>query len=388
MAHRLLSFVLVVCLVCLCAVSSFAADELICADHNCFSSDPDAVCSMCLYEAAYIYAPSLMADGAAVEPAPTDVYAVYGYDNKSASPYWHAFALISDSYTGSVSCPVKLNSSLGSGINLRVYFNPTVTLAAKANNWLYFKMRLSLSDGSYLTAARLTGAKMGLYNMDEGFYSSTVYSGAATFMDLSNGWVECWIPYFRQSLNSHVSSDNAFMMTLLCSDTITSQTIEINGVNLFLDTDSITNHPDYSGGGGDDPSGPDYGEFVPLINWYNDIFGAAVSPEVSSSVSEIEQAQSQIEVVEDEIFSGITEYSDDVDPDLLSWPTDLLSAVSWIGHTFMGLYDGAGDARFLISVSMTIGICMLIIGRGGHAIVVSSLRGSSSSRIRGGKKDA
>ena len=388
MAHRLLSFVLVVCLICLCAVSSFAADQLICADHNCYSSDPDAVCSMCLYEAAYIYAPSLMADGAAVEPAPTDVYAVYGYDNKSASPYWHAFALTSDAYTGSVSCPVKLNSSLGSGINLRVYFNPTVTLAAKANNWLYFKMRLSLSDGSYLTAVRLTGAKMGLYNMDEGFYTSTVYSGAATFTDLSNGWIECWIPHFRESLNSHVSSDNAFMMTLLCIDTITSQTIEINGVKLFLDTDSITNHPDYSGGGGDDPSGPDYGEFVPLINWYDDTFGSATSPELTDKLDTIRDQQSQIEVVEDQIFNGITDYAPGVDPGSLSWPSGLISALGWIGTTFMAVYDNTGDVQFVFGLSLVIGLTLLMIGRGQAAFInVSGMRSRGRSD-RGGKPGA
>lgn len=378
MAHRLLSFVLFLCLVCLCAVSSFAVDDLICADHNCYSSDPDAVCSMCLYYAAYSSDVSLFS---ASEPAETEVYGIKGYSSS-----WVSYALGSSSYTGTISRK-QILSSLGYGFNYLFYFNPSVRLAAGANHWLHFKLKIS--DGSSsISLSDITGVKMGL-NEDDGFISSTLYSGSYSITALDNGYLDVWVPWTcSSSTSSIVSTSQAFQLCLNTASTVSAWDCEIYGVQIYVDTDSITEHPVYSSGGGGGSSDPSYGEYQDLINWYNDTFGAAVSPEVSSSVSEIEQAQSQIEVVEDEIFSGITEYSDDVDPDLLSWPTELLSAVSWIGQTFMGLYDGAGDARFLISVSMTIGICMLIIGRGGHAIVVSSLRGSSSSRIRGGKKDA
>lgn len=134
------------------------------------------------------------------------------------------------------------------------------------------------------------------------------------------------------------------------------------------------------------PSGPkdpndalQYGSASDQVEWYNDAFGGAVDPELDNKIVAGNDMLLQQEEIEQDVIADFQQYSSQVDPANITFPTAVLNGMSFIGTTFMSSYNNLGDISFVISLSMMIGVVLVLIGRGEGALA----RGmSASSRER------
>lgn len=111
-----------------------------------------------------------------------------------------------------------------------------------------------------------------------------------------------------------------------------------------------------------------YGSASDQVEWYNDAFGGAVSPELGDRMGEATDMLLQQEEIEQDVIADFQQYSSQVDPATLTFPTAVLNGMSFIGSTFMSSYNNLGDISFVISLSMMIGVVLALIGRGEGAL--------------------
>lgn len=111
-----------------------------------------------------------------------------------------------------------------------------------------------------------------------------------------------------------------------------------------------------------------YGDAEDQVEWYNDAFGGAVDPELGDRMDEATDILLQEQEIEDQVISGLNQYSSQVDPAILTFPTQIVNGLSFIGTTFMSSYNALGDIGFVISLSMMLGVVLVLIGRGEGAL--------------------
>lgn len=143
-------------------------------------------------------------------------------------------------------------------------------------------------------------------------------------------------------------------------------------------------HPDLDGNYGDPESDDPYGEFRPLVDYYEGTGTGAANGEGAQAVdavaSDLSNKVSQIETFEDSIGSMMDEQLGGLDPSQLQMPTNILSGVHWIGQTFMSTYDNLGEFQYIVLFPMFVGLALLFIGRGERAVNMHASRARYRSK--------
>lgn len=175
------------------------------------------------------------------------------------------------------------------------------------------------------------------------------------------------------------STNPALFCNISNSNVVSPLSFEVEKFEAYLDEDSATSYPFVFGGSAhidtSVPEGPkdpndhsQYGSASDQVEWYNDAFGGAVDPELGDRMGEATDMLLQEQEIEDQVISGLNQYSSQVDPAILTFPTQIVNGLSFIGTTFMSSYNALGDIGFVISLSMMLGVVLVLIGRGEGAL--------------------
>lgn len=189
---------------------------------------------------------------------------------------------------------------------------------------------------------------------------------------------------------NYADSYAALAVNVSNSSVVGPLTFEVEKFEFYSGESSTTAYPFDFGGNAHiiTPPGPvvkdpndasQYGTAQDQVQWYNDAFGGAVDPELDNKIVAGNDMLLQQEEIEQDVIADFQQYSSQVDPANITFPTAVLNGMSFIGTTFMSSYNNLGDISFVISLSMMIGVVLVLIGRGEGALA----RGiSSSSRER------
>lgn len=371
MGKRIMTIVISVVVLIASTMSVFALDDFVwgnlekgqtwlCEDHH-IVDDPlrgDIYCYECSRSVSSVCAYSLNSDsGISLRSLSGGDLGVPSVSQSSGGvgPSYVSMAAVSgmDGYYVNTTTLRKASSAF-----YRVAFTPS-GVSMSGNTWVYFRFKLSSSSAS------ATASQFSNYNIALSPSNDSSNGDGALYQDSTDGYIEAW---FSLPLSSSVTPSYVYL-DLYTS--FTGNSLTVGDIQLYVDESSPTVPPSVD----PDPEDP-AGIFRPLIDWFDSTFGGVVDPETNpdaaalqSGIDEVDSALVQQGAIEDQVFSGIEQYSADVDPENLSWPFGLISSLGWIGTTFMSFYSEAGDIQFVIILSMTIGATLLILGRGLVALV-------------------
>lgn len=163
------------------------------------------------------------------------------------------------------------------------------------------------------------------------------------------------------------------------SSVVAPLSFEVEKFEIYSGESSSASHPFPFGSGAHSTTPPapevrdpndasQYGTAQDQVQWYNDAFGGAVDPELDNKINAGNDMLLQQEEIEQDVIADFQQYSSQVDPANITFPTAVLNGMSFIGSTFMSSYNNLGDISFIISLSMMIGVVLALIGRGEGAL--------------------
>ena len=94
---------------------------------------------------------------------------------------------------------------------------------------------------------------------------------------------------------------------------------------------------------------------------YEDSFSGAVNSGQSGANQEIQDNVGQLENFDNQIFTDVSDYTSQLDFGLGDW-SDAAAGISYIGSIFMLIWDNSPTQ--VIVLSLMVGLCLLILGRG------------------------
>lgn len=252
-----------------------------------------------------------------------------------------------------------------------IFSNFSSTTTEAGTNWYHLRARFTTNTGAYLKASDFDQ-----FYWRQGAIVNATSTGSMIF-DASDGYIDFWLKY-TQTAAGTANQTNVYCkpVNVLVNDNVTK--IEINQFNYWHNETSAT--PPISGGT-DEPvdNTPD---------WINNNYGAGVDPDISSGANEISNQVAQLHQFENDIFDGLDEYTGQVDPSVVVFPSTILGALAWVSSYFMDLYGQLGDLQFVITFPMFLGLALMFIGRMSVAINSHSMRKSrENARSDSGKVD-
>ena len=94
---------------------------------------------------------------------------------------------------------------------------------------------------------------------------------------------------------------------------------------------------------------------------FEDSFGGAVNPGQAGANQEIQDNVGQLEDFDNKIFTDVSDYTSQLDFGLGDW-SEAAAGISYIGSIFMLIWDNSPTQ--VIVLSLMVGLCLLILGRG------------------------
>jgi hypothetical protein len=94
---------------------------------------------------------------------------------------------------------------------------------------------------------------------------------------------------------------------------------------------------------------------------FEDSFSGAVNPGQSGANQEIQDNVGQLEDFDNKIFTDVSQYTSQLDFGLGDW-SEAAAGISYIGSIFMLIWDNSPTQ--VIVLSLMVGLCLLILGRG------------------------
>ncbi len=127
-----------------------------------------------------------------------------------------------------------------------------------------------------------------------------------------------------------------------------------------------------------------------IEEWLEAIYGALVggsgesggtsNPELDESVSQAGQLQGSLDDFENSITGDFESSFNDLNLGGFKLPVGILSAMSWIGTTWTGFFNGMGELQYIILFPCFVGLALLLIGRAGMAMHVISMKKDRSKK--------
>lgn len=269
--------------------------------------------------------------------------------------------------------------------------NSNMSLAADGVYWLRFLVKHPYIDDVNQIEVRFASGSSGDYYWTKIAKDGSDGNFAPCTIEGYEDYYEVWAPLVNGDYSSEDDNEAVLSVASLLSfrfdysslsnlpyfDSLGYyiRSIEFGDFRFYDNGTWPGSHPDLDGNyGGSDPDDPDdpYGEFRPLVDYYEGTGTGAANGEGAQSVdavaSDLSNKVSQIETFEDSIGLMIDEQVGGLDPSQLQMPTNILSGVHWIGHTFMSAYDNLGEFQYIVLFPMFVGLALLFIGRGERAV--------------------
>lgn len=127
-----------------------------------------------------------------------------------------------------------------------------------------------------------------------------------------------------------------------------------------------------------------------IEEWLEAIYGALVgrtgegggtsNPELDESVSQAGQLQGSLDDFENSIQGDFESSFNDLNLGGFKLPVGILSAMSWIGTTWTGFFNGMGELQYIILFPCFVGLALLLIGRAGMAMHIVSMKKDRSKK--------
>lgn len=95
--------------------------------------------------------------------------------------------------------------------------------------------------------------------------------------------------------------------------------------------------------------------------WLDNNYQGAVNPGQSGANQEIQDNVGQLEDFDNKIFTDVSDYTSQLDFGLGDW-SEAAAGISYIGSIFMLIWDNSPTQ--VIVLSLMVGLCLLILGRG------------------------
>lgn len=95
--------------------------------------------------------------------------------------------------------------------------------------------------------------------------------------------------------------------------------------------------------------------------WLDNNYQGAVNPGQSGANQEIQDNVGQLENFDNQIFTDVSDYTSQLDFGLGDW-SEAAAGISYIGSIFMLIWDNSPTQ--VIVLSLMVGLCLLILGRG------------------------
>lgn len=110
--------------------------------------------------------------------------------------------------------------------------------------------------------------------------------------------------------------------------------------------------------------------------WLDEQFQGAVNPELNDKLNDANTKIEQIEEIESSVIDQLDQYYSQVSPDNIEFHSNLISSMRWIGTQFdecLGSVNTYG-LMGVVTLPLFVGLCLLLIGRGGQAMASTRLR--------------
>lgn len=108
--------------------------------------------------------------------------------------------------------------------------------------------------------------------------------------------------------------------------------------------------------------------------------GGTSNPELDESVSQAGQLQGSLDEFESSIQGDFESSFNDLNLGGFKLPVGILSAMSWIGTTWTGFFNGMGELQYIILFPCFVGLALLLIGRAGMAMHIVSMKKDRSKK--------
>lgn len=258
-----------------------------------------------------------------------------------------------------------LNLSAGEGIGTRGYamLNP----GSSRINFQPVGSDSPSTPARFVSSGLSSGSSLDLYFGAFPFNDSFYWSLTAGNVYCVEGKVYCFIfqpsvfnsvtfslpSYHRSSFEILSTTDNAVFVRCLRSQcfgiTVSYPSASVEGNYLYMSAMSLTCVGDYSG------SSSDFQE------WLDNNYQGAVNPGQSGANQEIQDNVGQLEDFDNKIFTDVSDYTSQLDFGLGDW-SEAAAGISYIGSIFMLIWDNSPTQ--VIVLSLMVGLCLLILGRG------------------------
>lgn len=247
----------------------------------------------------------------------------------------------------------------------------------RPNYWWNFIGKITDANGYVLQASDFNA--IGIQVVSSGNFGPTqgyVSRASDNTYQWNDGYLQICVSDVAWSFSN---AGYTMFINVTNSSVVAPLSFEVEVFEAYIDESSTTAYPFVFGGTAhidtSVPEGPkdpndhsQYGSASDQVEWYNDAFGGAVDPELDDRMGEATDMLLQEQEIEDQVISGLNQYSSQVDPAILTFPTQIVNGLSFIGSTFMSSYNALGDIGFVISLSMMLGVVLVLIGRGESAL--------------------
>lgn len=130
--------------------------------------------------------------------------------------------------------------------------------------------------------------------------------------------------------------------------------------SIYLDSSSSANYIDVTAFSVQ-AVGPYSGSSSDFQEWLDNNYQGAVNPGQSGANQEIQDNVGQLEDFDNKIFTDVSDYTSQLDFGLGDW-SEAAAGISYIGSIFMLIWDNSPTQ--VIVLSLMVGLCLLILGRG------------------------
>lgn len=355
------------------SVAAFAAfdDEFVlpdgrywlCDEHHCIANGDD-ICPLC-YQ---IYVPSTRAIGNTASTISS-----IGYRGVDSLQYMTSYTTASyDASTGS--------------------YNGTILGAYVANPYMEFQFNipnLYYNDGSYSKPTdypywilQFDIESTAEFVMDEDISKlqfATLFSGSTPlsaanqkelkYSKVSDGHFEFVLA------GESLRVDQILYICIMSGTWAEGDTFSISNISLKSSNDYASDTPELT------PPGP-MSPPTDSDQWLDEQYQGAVNPELNDKLNAANSKLEQIEEIESGVIDQLDQYYDQVSPDNIEFHSNLISSMRWIGTQFdecLGSINTYG-LMGVVTLPLFVGLCLLLIGRGGQVMAATRLHVNRSRR--------
>lgn len=240
---------------------------------------------------------------------------------------------------------------------------------AKPTDYPYYILEFDIeSTADFSMSDNLTELQFGVTLGSDNFFL-TQYQKKIQFSEVSDG-------HFQVILDGEsVRVDQRLYYVGLSGTWSAGDTISLSDISL-KSTNDIE---------GDTPSVTPPGPMSPPTDsdkWQDEQFQGAVNPELNDKLTDANTKIEQIEEIEGSVIDQLDEHYTQVSPDNIEFNSNLISSMRWIGSQFDNCLDSIDSYGLMgvITLPMFVGLCLLIIGRGGQVMAATKLHIQSKRR--------